>query len=204
MAMTATLALAETEPKEFRFTRSAYYRMAKLGLFANKRVELIDGKVVQMPPMGNRHEVAIGLAARVLMKTFGDEFWVRQQLTLDLEPRSVPEPDIAIVRGQIASFVSKPKTALLVVEVSDSTLRYDRGYKQRLYASNAVPEYWIVNLQDNVLEVYREAKPNPHEGLTHQYDHVTSLDATGSIAPLVLPRTTIRVSQLIPPGNVEG
>src|SRR5688572_15390783 len=144
-----------SEPQIHRWTRQEYYRMADAGLFHDRRVELIEGEVVDMPPQKNAHYTAILLVQRALEKAFGTNHTVRVQGPLDLGERSQPEPDLAVVPGSPRDYQDHPKTALLVVEVSDTTLAFDRERKAKLFAKAGIPEFWIINLVDRVVEVYR-------------------------------------------------
>ena len=144
-------------PKAIRWTREEYYRMAEAGLFDGRRVELVRGEVIEMTPQKSRHATGITLAYTALSAAFGGEYNVRIQLPLILGQDSDPEPDAAIVRGTARDYVdAHPQTATLVVEVADSSLEYDRTTKCALYAESGIPEYWIVNLVDRQLEVYRK------------------------------------------------
>jgi Uma2 family endonuclease len=108
---------------------------------------------------------AIHLALEVLRRIFSTGYTLRGQAPLALDEHSEPESDIAVVEGAIRDFVSAhPQTAVLVVEVADSTLQYDRTTKARLYARNSIPEYWIVNLQERRLEVYRHPVSDEYKG----------------------------------------
>ena len=126
--------MAITKPRVRRWTLKEYYKLADEGLFRGQRVELIDGRIVQMPPMMNPHAAAIELVKRALEPAFGPAFWVRMQLPLHFGRYSAPEPDIAVVPGGPRDYSDHPTTALLVVEVSESTLSYDRNRKAALYA----------------------------------------------------------------------
>lgn len=151
------------EPISFVWTRERYERAGEAGVFGDLRVELIDGEVVQMSPMKARHAAAIVIASKLLEEAFGAQFHSRAQLPLVLSDRSEPEPDVAIVVGRPQDYIPQhPHVAELVVEVSESTLQFDRAKKARVYASAGIREYWIINLQDNQIEVFRE--PNVNAG----------------------------------------
>jgi Uma2 family endonuclease len=145
-----------TLPGPYRFTRDQYYQMSDLGFFEGKRVQLIGGEVVEMPGQGNKNGAIIHRAQRLLENVFGPGVWVRNQLTLDLSPHGVPDPDLAAVIGDPDHPTDdNPTTALLVVEVSDSRLPFDRTTKASMYAAARIQEYWIVNIQDRQLEIRR-------------------------------------------------
>lgn len=152
-----------SEPISFAWTRESYELAGEAGVFGDLRVELIDGEVVQMSPMKARHAAAIVIASRHLESAFGAQFHARAQLPLVLSDRSEPEPDVAIVKGRPQDYIPQhPHAAELIVEISESTLQFDRVKKARLYASAGIREYWIINLQDNQIEVFRE--PNGNAG----------------------------------------
>lgn len=190
------MTLAEPRPK--RFTRSEYYRMTEAGLFDGQRVELIAGEVVQMPAGNNPHTTAVGLAQQALGEAFGKGCWVRIQQPLHLSGHSAPEPDLAVVRGSPRDFRSQPSTALLVVEVSESTLTYDQTVKSSLYARDGLADYWIVNLIDGLLEVYRNPVPDKSRRFGHRFASIATLARGESVAPLAAPKSVISVNDLLP------
>jgi Uma2 family endonuclease len=196
--MTQLLKKPDAVPPERRFSVADYYRMADSGLFLDERVELIDGRVIRMPPQGNNHDVAITLAHELLLRLFTDGYWVRQQMSLDFSPMSSPEPDVAVVDADARTNLLKPRSALLVIEVSETTLNYDRNVKQRLYASNNIADYWIINLQDWQLEIYREPQLDSHGQFTHRYRDPSIFMLRESVTPLALPGASISVAQLFP------
>jgi hypothetical protein len=118
-----------------RWSPGEFYRMVDLGLFLEQRVELMDGEVIEMPAQKNLHAIAIALTEDALRAAFGAGHWVRVQMTLDLGPRSVVDPDLAVIAGTPRSQVGmgNPTTALLVVEVSETSLPYDRTVVPRDY-----------------------------------------------------------------------
>jgi len=144
-------------PTRRRWTIDEYYRLGEMGFFNDQRVELIDGEVIDMAPQKDIHAVAVGLVFKAVWKAFGDVPWVRCQLPLRLADSTEPEPDVSVVTGPERQYVGKghPSTAFLVVEVSDTSLDFDRTIKASLYASAGIADYWIVNLIDRQLEVFR-------------------------------------------------
>ncbi|TMA62810.1 MAG: Uma2 family endonuclease [Deltaproteobacteria bacterium] len=148
---------ARAEPNAGRFTRERYYRLVTEGVLSpDDRVELLEGVVVAMAPQGPRHEVAGDIVAEALRRAVGAQAAVRVQRSLVAGRRSVPEPDVAVVPGRLHDYVrSRPTTALLVVEVADASLPQDRITKAAIYAGAGIPEYWIVNLRDDQVEVFR-------------------------------------------------
>ncbi|MBV9849531.1 MAG: Uma2 family endonuclease [Armatimonadetes bacterium] len=177
------------------FNREEYYRLAKYGILQpDERTELIYGRVIKrMGPMGEPHSISIMKTADALEDAFGPGWVVRQQLSLRLNSGLEPEPDVLVVPGVPDDYADVPisSVALLLVEVSDTTLRYDRGTKAAMYATDSVPDYWLINLRYRTLEVRRQ----PENG------EYLSLDVYGeqeSIAPLAAPRSPVRVAALLP------
>jgi Uma2 family endonuclease len=131
--------------------------MVAVGLLhEDEHVQLIEGEILEITPQYPPHAATIQLLTRVLMQVFGPDAGVRPQLPLALSDDSEPEPDLAVVAGDARSYLKvHPTTALLLVEVADSSLAFDRRRKGRIYAAAAIPEYWIVNLAERALEVHR-------------------------------------------------
>jgi Uma2 family endonuclease len=190
----------EVEPKKRLWTLEEYYRLSELGFFQDQRVELIGGEIIQMAAQKNPHSMGIGLAEDTLKAAFGPGYWVRAQMSLDLSPHSVPDPDVAVVAGSLRSYAGKPvpTTALLIVEVGFATLRYDRGRKGSLYASCGIADHWVLNVLDNQLEVYRDPVPDSTEDFGYRYRTRLFLEATDVVSPLAAPNATIAVADLLP------
>lgn len=193
--MNATPTPIAAGPSPWRVTRAEYHRLGVLGFFAGKRVQLIRGEVVVMSPMGSPHAVAVRLAADALEAAFGAGFHARSQLPLAIAG-SEPDPDAAVVRGVPRDHAAAhPATALLVVEVSDSTLDFDLTVKAELYAEAGVPEYWVVDLASRTLRVLRD--PRPVAG-GHSYRLPSVLAESDSVCPLAAPSSAVRVGDLLP------
>jgi Uma2 family endonuclease len=139
------------------YTAAAYFDLVKQGVLTeDDRVELLEGVIVAEPPMDPPHAAGVDLVAAELRRSLGDRAWVREQKPLVVGARSVPEPDVAVIPGGPMDYTGRhPTMAFLVVEVSQSSLKQDRLSKARIYAAAAIPEYWILNLQDDCIEVYR-------------------------------------------------
>lgn len=185
--------MAEPLIKTHSISRTEYERMVEAGVFhPMARLELLDGKIVEMPPQGSSHAAAVDLVEAALRAAFTSDYYVRGQKPLAIDDVSEPEPDVVVVKGAIRDFVGHhPRTAVLVVEVSETTLRYDKERRGAAYARNAIPEYWVLNLKDRVLEVYRE----PDYDL---YADRKVLTANDFISPLSAPESRIVVAELLP------
>jgi Uma2 family endonuclease len=199
MARIAPLQLESREPpvSRLKITREMYYRLAELGFFEGKRVELIEGEVIEMSPVSPRHFASGDRIQKLLNALFGEDYWVRFQGPLALGD-SEPQPDIAVVEGTPAMYQEEhPHKAVLVVEISDATLSYDRTYKLSLYARAGIPEYWIVNLKEQLLEIYRD--PIPLEETPFGYGYrIREIRRPGeTVHPLIKPEVALAVSDLL-------
>jgi Uma2 family endonuclease len=149
-------------PRRHRITVDHFYRMGEAGLFgADERVELVNGEIIDVPPMGSRHAGILDWIARAIGSAVSTRAFVRQQLPLGLNDDSEPLPDLAIVRPRPDNYIGSHPTAVdvqLVVEVSESTLRYDRDVKTELYARCGVPEVWVVDLRASRVHVYQSPR----------------------------------------------
>lgn len=197
------LFVAEALPAALRrpFSREEFARAGTLGVFGpGERLELIGGEVVRkMSPQDTRHATSITLVADALRRAFRRGAHVRVQLPLALGRYHEPEPDLAVVSGAARDYAAEhPSTALLVVEISDSTLRFDRGAKASLYAQVGIADYWVVDVADRVVEVFREPGPMADQIFGAHYRSVTRLSKTDRVAPLAAPAAEIPVSALLP------
>jgi Uma2 family endonuclease len=187
------------EPRAHLWTRGEYYKMAEAGLFEGRHVELIEGQVIEMSPMGSLHATAVALTARVLEKAFGQDAFVRWQMPLATGETSEPEPDVAVVAGDVRDYRgAHPATAIVVVEVADTSLAYDRTHKASVYAKAGIADYWTVNLIDRQLEVHRGPRIDAARPFGFGYADVKILSSADSISPLSAPQVTIRVADLLP------
>ncbi|HYO15073.1 MAG TPA: Uma2 family endonuclease [Thermoanaerobaculia bacterium] len=177
-----------------RWTREEYEHLVEQGFFGpEERLELVDGIIYEMTPQKSGHAAGVRLAHRALEQMFPEGFDVRGQMPLALSPTSEPEPDLSVVTGSPRDYVKgHPTSAVLVIEVSDSTLPRDRS-KQKLYAEAGIPDSWILNLIDGCLEVRRD--PDPELG-TYRTQFV--LRAGDRVSPLARPEASIAVEDLLP------
>lgn len=175
------------------WTRVEYERMIAAGVFhPEARLELIDGTIVTVTPQGSVHATAIGLMEQALRLALGAGYYIRIQMPLALSDASEPEPDVAVVAGTPRDYrFAHPSTAVLVVEVAEATLNFDREQKKKLYARSAIPEYWVINLVDNQLEVYRGPQ-------TDDFAWKTTLRRGDSVSPLAFSDSSVRVDDLLP------
>ena len=142
------------------FTVDEYHRMGEAGIFGpEERVELIEGEILQMSPIGIRHAACVNRANKLLITRLQDRAIVSIQNPVTLDKYSEPQPDILILKPRDDFYVTtghRPSDVLLMIEVSDSTLRYDTRRKVPLYAATGIPEVWVEDLKNDVILVYRE------------------------------------------------
>src|SRR5262252_6689435 len=187
----------EQEAITKRWRRSEYERLVDLGIFVGERLELLDGVLVVREPPGSSHAAIVTQIGQVLAAAFGPGRHPRLQAPLALGEHSEPEPDVAIVTGRARDYIAAhPTTALLVIEVADSSLRLDRRFKAEVYARAGLQEYWIVNLADTALEVHKEPELGTDD-LWH-YRSVEILRPPTGVRPLVDPRVEIAAADLLP------
>jgi Uma2 family endonuclease len=170
--------------------RIEYDRMVDLGLFDDERVELWQGVILRMSPQKSPHAAAVMRLTRLLVLSFADgRAEVRVQLPLALSEDSEPEPDLAVVApGEYKD--AHPSTALLVIEVADSSVEGDREFKATGFATAGVPEYWIVNLRDDAVEVHLD----PSGG---HYRRIVSWRRGQTLQPQAFPDLRLSVDQML-------
>jgi Uma2 family endonuclease len=177
-----------------RITVDEYYRMAEVGLLAEgARVELIEGEIIDMAPIGSRHAAAVARLDQLLQRAVAGNALVRVQLPIRLSRSSEPQPDLVLVRARDDYYASGHPTAtdaLLVIEISDTTFRYDSTVKLPLYAHHGVPEVWIVDLQGASLHMFRSLA----EG---RFAHESSVTALGLTPIAAMPGTLIDLTGLL-------
>lgn len=181
---------ARSSVRRHRFTPEQFHQLYEAGLLdPDKRYELIEGEIYEMT-VGPEHGFGVDKLQELFLEARKPgEYYFRIQGALLLGD-SQPAPDIAVIPGTPDDYQQQhPTTALLVVEIADSSLRHDRGPKLKLYAEHNIPEYWIVNLQARTLEVYREP-----EGSRYQSKQVLGLDDT--VRPLFNPEVELSVRSL--------
>ncbi|GAB6068134.1 Uma2 family endonuclease [Methylothermus subterraneus] len=150
---------ASVYPRRHRITTAEFQRMVEAGVFAeDDRLELIEGEIFEMAPVGARHAECVSRLVRILVK--GSRSLVRVQDPICLSEESQPQPDIAVVKDRnYAQAHPRPQDVLLLIEVADTSLTYDRTVKLPLYARYAIPEVWLVDLTQNQIEAYRQPQP---------------------------------------------
>ncbi|HWB53156.1 MAG TPA: Uma2 family endonuclease [Tepidisphaeraceae bacterium] len=187
------MTLQATEPRSRHWTLAEYYQLAEEGWFEGQRVQLIEGEIIQMPPQGHAHALCLSRVSRWLYETFNREYVIRVQMPLNALKDSDPEPDAAVLRGPDEQYRNHPRSALFVVEIADSSLRLDRR-KAGIYAAAGVPEYWIVNLAERCIEVYRSAETSGKSS----YPSPIVINENQTISTLAFPEANVKVAVLLP------
>ena len=187
----------ESWPQRHRITVHDYHRMGEIGVFApDARVELIEGEIIDMAPLGNDHQSIVDQLNRTLVLAVGRNAIVRTQGSIRLSQWSEPEPDLVLLkprpdfyRGAEFAFGTD---SLLVIEVSDTTLKYDRDIKVPLYARHGVPEVWVVDVNANALLVYGDLRDG-------QYERHVVLERPATVPLTHLPGVTLDFGALFAP-----
>ena len=177
-----------------RFTVDEYHRMGDAGILSeNDRIELIDGEIFTMTPVGSRHAAAVARATRALILASGTNAIVRVQSPIQLGGFTEPEPDLTLVRPRDDFYSAghpQPGDVVLVVEIADSSLRYDRDLKARLYAQAGIADYWLSDLVNRTVTSYSA----PHDGA---YRTMTMHADGEPLSPLYLRECRIRTDDLL-------
>ena len=177
-----------------RFSVDEYLALGAAGILTKEeRVELLDGEIIQMAPIGNRHLNSVDWVAHLLRPAIGDRAMVRVQGSIQLDEASMPEPDIAVIRLRSINDIGPtlPSDVYFLVEVADSSLEFDLGEKLARYAAAGIPEVWVANLRAGELVVNTEP-----EGTAYANVRVVSLD--GTVSPRAFPDAVLAVADFIP------
>jgi len=182
------------EVRRKRFTVDEYHRMGEIGVLTeDDRVELIEGEVVKMTPIGNRHLGCVNAATAMLTIAVAGRAVVSVQNPVQLSNLSESQPDLVILKPRLDFYRSRrPEAgdALLVIEVADTSIKYDRDVKLDLYAQAGIPEVWIENLEDNVLLMYRDVADDG-------YKTQSSLPRSATVSPQFFPDVIFKVEDLL-------
>lgn len=184
-------------PGPKRWTVREFHRLWEQGFFSERKTILLDGEIIDMPIPGPKHNKGVGKGDYALKRIFVGNYWVRVQLPLVLGLWTDPVPDLSVVDGTPDDYDTNPSTALLAVEVSDTTLTIDLE-KALLYAAAGIREYWIVDLNSRLLIVHRDPQPDPESTSGFNYKSVDRLIEAANVSPLALPSAKIDVSELLP------
>jgi Uma2 family endonuclease len=179
----------------YRFTVDEFIRLNETGILdAHDRIELLNGELIIMHAIGHRHNQAVTNLNFEFVEQSRRRFMLSPQNPVELEEYSAPQPDLVLVpmSRRYTKRHPKPDEVFLIVEVADSSLSYDRQEKMRAYAAVGIREFWILNLEDDVLEAHRQP-----EGAG--YREVATIPSDGSASPLAFPDVSIALRDVIPP-----
>jgi Uma2 family endonuclease len=192
--------MAEPDLELKRWTRAEYDKLVEGEFFTrDDRIELIDGLLIVAEPQSAYHYTAIGLVERALRRAFGEGWSIRTQGPIALDEVSEPEPDLAVVRGDLRDYAhAHPADPVLVIEVTLSRQTLDRRYKSSLYARAGRPEYWILDLVGRMLEIRRNPAPSTAAPYGWDYESVQIFGQSDEVVPLAAPDARITVADLLP------
>jgi hypothetical protein len=184
-----------TTAPTYRWSVEEYQKLGEAGIFhEDDRVELLDGDIVIMAPIGTRHMKAVRRLNNVMARKYGGRCLIDAQNPLMIDGHSVPQPDILLLRQSADTRDSAPipEDVLLLIEVADSSLSYDMRDKRTAYARTGVAEYWLLDLTRNQLHVFRDP-----DGQEYRSEQIVSED--GSVAPAAFPDISVTLSEILPP-----
>lgn len=202
---TRTRGPAPTMPGPRRWSRADYARLGELGFFRDERVELIGGQVIEMSPEGPRHAAVTEVVRRALATIFPpDRYYIRTEKPLALGEWDEPAPDVTVVEGEPVAYMGEHPTAgqaLVVVEISDTTLAYDRGHKADVYAAADIADYWIISLPERLVEVCRQPIAHADSETSYRYAERHRWRPGEAIVPLAAPDQSVPVADVLPRRN---
>jgi Uma2 family endonuclease len=176
------------------FTVDTYHRLAELGIFdEDDRVELLDGQIVEMTPIGGPHAACVLRLTDLLSRRTGSDIGVSVQNPVVLAERWEPQPDIAVLRrpgGFAGAWLPRPQDVVLVIEVADTSLERDRDVKIPRYAAAGIPEAWLVDLADDTIGVYRGPGPDG-------FSDIVTVTRGETLQPLLLPGVAIAANEIL-------
>jgi len=183
-----------------RWARVEYERVVDQAVFQpGDRVELVGGQLLVREPQGSPHAVPVRLAEDVIRAAFGSGWEVRGQMPVALDDESEAEFDVTVCAGSPREYpAGHPSRPVLLVEVAEASLAFDREHKGSLYARASVPEYWIVNLADHVLEVHRDPALSADAPYGWRFSTQRRLGATDTVSPLAVLGACISIADLLP------
>ena len=192
--------VAVSPPRSRKFTVDEYYRMAEVGILkCDERVELIEGEILVMPPIGPEHAWNVDQFNEILIRRAAGRYYVRSQNPVRLSDDTEPEPDVSLLRRRPEGYGAAhptPADVLLVIEVADSSLEYDRNTKAHIYGRSGVPETWVRNLPEDCIERFTEPGPSG-------YARHTVHRRGETLTPVALPDFELDVGDLLP-ARVDG
>jgi Uma2 family endonuclease len=194
---TSTPPPKSTGARPWKWTLEQYREFCDRGFFDHGRVEFVFGEIIDMGKQGWPHALALELLVAVLRGVFASGHWVREEKPFPVVG-SQPQPDAAVIPGSPRDYSDHPTTAVLIVEVSDTTLKYDVTTKAELYATAGVADYWVLDVENRQLHVFRDPQPLTASLEATAYQTHLTLSPTDRVSPLAAPSASILVSELLP------
>jgi Uma2 family endonuclease len=184
----------QPQPRRLRFTVDEYYKMIELGMLKDyEKAEIIEGELIQKMPIGKRHSAVVEKLNEILRDELGKSVSLRNQQPVRFDEYNEPEPDLAVLQRHEDFYSDNkpvPKDVLFLIEVSDATLKYDRDIKLALYAEAEIPEVWIVNLPNDIIEVHQ----NPGSGIYQ----ITKIFKRGEmVTSEMMPNLKLKVDEIL-------
>ena len=186
-------------PTPIKWTCDDFYQMGRLPSVHDRKVMLIDGEILVMSAPSPLASISQQLVENWLRAVFpADQYSVRGQLGMFFGINTDPLPDIAVVDGPPRAHARHPRTALLIVEIADTSLAMDLGQKASLYAAAGIADYWVIDVNDRRLHLFRNPQPDPTAKYGAAYKNVSVLLPTDMVGPLSAPTQTAQVGDLLP------
>ncbi len=198
-ATTATPPPAAAGWRAPKWTCDDFYGMENLPSLQGQKSMLIDGEILVMPPPSVLSSISHSLVEEALHDIFArGQFTIRSQLGLFFGINTDPVPDVAVVAGSPRTIARDPGTALLVVEIADTSFAYDTGDKASLYAAAGIADYWVIDVNDRRLHLFRDPRPDPAAKYGASFAQVSVLLPADTVAPLAAPAHAVPVGDLLP------
>ena len=177
-----------------RFTISEYHQMAEVGILTpSDRVELINGEIIEMSPIGKRHAACVNRLNQLFSQRLGDRILISVQNPILLNNLSEPQPDIALLQPRSDFYASghpQPSDIFLIIEVADSSINYDKEVKIPLYSSGGITEVWLIDLNQNLVQIYQQPTPTG-------YQVIQDFQPENALSPLAFPEINFQVNKII-------
>ena len=186
-------------PRPVYVTADEFHHLWDSGFFKGlRRVILVDGEMIEMPMPDPPHDMGVTLTFNFLQTAFAGRHYVRNQQGFDAGLDTDPGPDLAVVTGTPRDYPRHPRAAVLVVEVANTSLNYDRRQKAHIYAAAGVPEYWVLDVMGRELLVFRDPVADPAAARGHRYATHTAHAEADTVSPLAVPTAAVVVRDLLP------
>ncbi len=187
-----------THPAVKTWTVTEFHQMGELGWFEGRRAMLIRGVILEGDAMNPPHAIALELTNEILRTAFGAGWRFCVRLPMVFGQSTDPQPDLAVIAGNARTANAHPTTAELIIEISDTSLRYDTTEKMSLYAAARIREYWVLDVNCRQLIVHREPVADAAAIFGFRYASIQTFGPTDSVSSLAQPSATVRVAEMLP------